>query len=151
VEALPPLPSEIMSAITTVNNDNVQAVDAVVETSTSLLKIKTTAEQSKLINQLTVGNDYYANNAGYVIQLAAYRDFKLPKAFLDTLSTIDHQAYQRLLNNKPLIVITSLVYADKSAAQSALSLLPKSLLARQPWIKSVKVVNDEINAFLHSQ
>jgi DamX protein len=151
VEALPPLPSEIMSAITTVNNDNVQAVDAVVKTSTSLLKIKTTAEQNKLINQLKVGNDYYANNTGYVIQLAAYRDFKLPKTFLDTLSTIDHQVYQRLLNNKPLIVITSLVYADKSAAQSALSLLPKSLLARQPWIKSVRVVNDEINAFLHSQ
>jgi DamX protein len=151
VDTLPALPSDIMSAITTVNNDNVQAVDAVLKTSTSLLNIKTTAEQSKLINQLTVDNDYYANNAGYVIQLAAFRDLKLAKTFLDTLSTIDHQVYQRLLNNKPLIVITSLVYAEKSAAQSALSLLPKSLLARQPWIKAVRVINDEINAFLHSQ
>ena len=64
---------------------------------------------------------------------------------------IDYQIYQRLLDKKPLIVVTSRVYAEKSAAEIALATLPKSILVRQPWIKPVKVINNEINAFLHSQ
>ena len=86
-----------------------------------------------------------------MIQIAAFSELKLPKKFLDTLTGVEYKAYQRLLNNKPVVVITSTVYAERPAAELALSQLPKALLERQPWLKSVTVVNNEINAFLSSQ
>lgn len=85
------------------------------------------------------------------MQIAALSDFQLPEIFLETLADIDYNVYQRILNDQPLLVFTSTIYADKSAAQLALSQFPPSLLKRQPWIKSVEVINSEINAFLYSQ
>jgi DamX protein len=140
-----------MSAITAESMNSATANGAVLKPSASRRKVQAIIEQNKLANKVSVNNDYYSNHLGYVIQLAAYSDLKLPKSLLEDLTRIDYQVYQRLLNNKPSVVITSSAYVDKSAAQSALAGLPKSLLARQPWIKPVTVINNEINAFLLSQ
>jgi len=149
IVALPASPADIISAMTLESTMSVSMSDEGVVAIAE--KVQATTALSNAVNQLTVNNDYYANNAGYVIQIAAFSELKLPSTFLDTLTTIDYQVYQRLLNNKPLVVITSTVYAEKSAAESALLTLPKSLLERQPWVKPVTVINNEINAFLHSQ
>ncbi|TWX74133.1 SPOR domain-containing protein [Colwellia sp. C1TZA3] len=151
VPALPASPADVISAITAESANSLAATGTVFKPLASRRKVQAIIEQNKLANQVTVNNDYYSNNLGYVIQLAAYSDVKLPSTLFEDLTTIDYQVYQRLLNNKPLIVITSSVYADKSAAQSALAGLPKSLSARQPWIKPVTVINNEINVFLLSQ
>jgi len=149
VLTLPASPAEVMSAITAESMNSATADSAVPKPSASQRKVQGIVEQHT--NQVSVNNDYYSNHLGYVIQLAAYSDLKLPKSLLEDLTTIDYQVYQRLLNNKPSVVITSSAYGEKSAAQSALAGLPKSLLARQPWIKPVTVINNEINAFLLSQ
>ena len=146
---LPASPADIISAMTAENTITRSIDDAI--TLTSQTKVPVLATPKNTVNQLMVNNDYYANNVGYVIQIAAFSEQKLTKTFLDTLTTIDYQVYQRLLNNKPLVVITSTVYTEKSAAESALLALPKSLLERQPWVKPITVINNEINAFLRSQ
>jgi DamX protein len=151
VLTLPASPGEVMSAITAESMNSATANGAVLKPSASRRKVQAIIEQNKLANKVSVNNDYYSNHLGYVIQLAAYSDLKLPESLLEDLTRIDYQVYQRLLNNKPSVVITSSAYVDKSAAQSALAGLPKSLLARQPWIKPVTVINNEINAFLLSQ
>lgn len=162
---LPASPADIISAMTaenlsTMTADDISAMtaDNTMTTSindatalTSQTKVPVLATPNNAGSQLMVNNDYYANNVGYVIQIAAFRELKLTKTFLDTLTMIDYQVYQRLLNNKPLLVITSTVFTDKLAAESALLALPKSLLERQPWVKPITVINNEINAFLHSQ
>jgi DamX protein len=151
VLTLPASPGEVMSAITAESMNSATANGAVLKPSASRRKVQAIIEQNKLANKVSVNNDYYSNHLGYVIQLAAYSDLKLPESLLEDLTRIDYQVYQRLLNNKPSVVITSSAYVDKSAAQSALAGLPKSLLAREPWIKPVTVINNEINAFLLSQ
>jgi DamX protein len=148
---LPASPAEVMSAITAESMNSATANGAVLKPLANRRKLQAIIAQNKPANQVSVNNDYYSNHVGYVIQLAAYSDLTLPKSLLEDLTRIDYQVYQRLLNNKPSVVITSAAYVEKSAAQSALAALPKSLLARQPWIKPVTVINNEINAFLLSQ
>ncbi|MBA6328806.1 hypothetical protein H4J46_12815 [Colwellia sp. MB02u-6] len=144
-------PVEVMSAITAESMNSATTHAVVLKPVASRRKLPVVIAQNKLVNQVSVNNAYYSNHVGYVIQLAAYSGLKLPKSLLEDLTRIDYQVYQRLLNNKPSVVITSAAYTEKSTAQSALASLPKSLLARQPWIKPVTVINNEINAFLLSQ
>lgn len=146
---LPASPADIISAMTAENTVTTSIDNAIALTSQT--KESVLAVPKNTANKLTINNDYYANNVGYVIQIAAFSERKLTATFLDTLTAMDYQVYQRLLNNKPLLVITSTAYAEKSAAESALLALPKSLLERQPWVKPITVINNEINAFLHSQ
>ena len=150
-EVLPATPADIISAIAVESTPS-----KVIANETATLVVDKQQGQAALkanpsTNKLVVNNDYYTNKTGYVIQISAFSDLKVSKIFLDTLASIDYQVYQRLLNNKSLVVITSVIYAERSAAEDALLKLPNLLLQRQPWIKSVAVVNNEINAFLRSQ
>lgn len=145
---LPATPADIISAIA---NGSAQSQLIDLKKHTVEHQGLVTDNQSHSAEHLAINNDYYADKNGYVIQISAFSNLTLPKAFLASLTTIDFKVYQRLLNNKPLVVITSAIYADRSAAESALLNLPERLLQRQPWIKSVAVINNEINAFLHSQ
>ena len=148
IPLLPASPADIISAMT--------VESALVNIEPDVAKampdgVPVIRKAGNTLKKVMINNDYYAEKEGYVIQLAAFRDLALPIEFLNSLSVIDHYAYQRTLNNKPLVVITSAIYAKKSAAESALAGLPKSLLARKPWIKPVTVINNEINVFLDSQ
>tara|TARA_R110000744_G_scaffold60565_15_gene125515 strand:+ start:1531 stop:2895 length:1365 start_codon:yes stop_codon:yes gene_type:complete len=155
-QALPASPGDIMTAISTatIARETVNNVSLENTTLKPVLQkdgVKVTEKLIYSTSRLQINNDYYANKTGYVIQLAAFSDLKLPNTYLKALATIDHHIYQRLLNEKPVMVITSAEYADKSTAQSALLQLPESLSSRQPWIKPIRVINNEINAFLLSQ
>lgn len=148
---IPASPADIISAIA-IADDDVLLIERATRTDEKILKKQdVTVENNALSKQLPINNNYYIGKTGYVVQIAALSDFQLPEIFLETLADIDYNVYQRILNDQPLLVFTSTIYADKSAAQSALSQFPPSLLKRQPWIKSVEVINSEINAFLYSQ
>jgi DamX protein len=148
---LPATPLDIISAITVEQTDNTVEKVALVKTKIDKIEVKAPTVESHIVNNLLVDNNYYATKAGYVIQLSAFSDLTLPPKYLDALATIEYHIYQRQLNDKSLMVITSKVYTDKASAQVALSGLPQSLLSRQPWIKPTSVVNNEINAFQLSQ
>jgi DamX protein len=148
---LPASHDDIITAIIAEGKSTLTVESLKIDSGDSKIETPGTTEKNTVVHQLTVNNDYYANQSGFVIQLAAFSDLQLPSAFVDTLMTLDFHIYQRLLNNKPVVVITSEIYADKSAAKFALSQLPEALLARQPWIKSATVINDEIKAFLQAQ
>ena len=148
---IPASPADIISAIA-IADDDVLSIKRATRTDERIQKKQdVTAENNALSKQLPINNNYYIGKTGYVVQIAALSDFQLPEIFLETLADIDYNVYQRILNDQPLLVFTSTIYADKSAAQLALSQFPPSLLKRQPWIKSVEVINSEINAFLYSQ
>lgn len=150
-EILPASPADIMLAMAAQSNDVVSSNVIVASTSASEKKLATKTVSNDSHQPLIINNAYYADKKGYVIQIAAFSELQLPKAFLNTLADVEYKAYQRLLNDKAIMVITSNVYAERAAAEFALSKLPKALLDRQPWLKSVTVVNNEINAFLSSQ
>ena len=148
---IPASPADIISAIATAEDD-VSSITGGIDTDASYQpKPDISAANNAVSRTLPINNGYYRGKAGYVVQIAALSDLQLPEIFLDTLADIDYNVYQRLLNDQPLLVFTSTIYAEKSTAQLALSQFPPSLLKRQPWIKSVEVINDEINAFLYSQ
>ena len=154
-EPLPATSFDIISAITTSEADTV--IETQLESAINVLpqEEQSTIPTSKVAinhtNSLQVDNDFYATKTGYVIQLSAFSDLALPQEYLKALDSIEYHIYQRLLNDQPLMVFTSKVYAEKSAAQAALSTLPALLLSRQPWIKPTSIVNNEINAFQSSQ
>jgi DamX protein len=154
-EPLPATSFDIISAITTSEADTV--IETQLESAINVLpqEEQSTIPTSKVAinhtNSLQVDNDFYATKTGYVIQLSAFSDLALPQEYLKALDSIEYHIYQRLLNEQPLMVFTSKVYAEKSAAQAALSTLPALLLSRQPWIKPTSIVNNEINAFQSSQ
>lgn len=148
---LPATPLDIIYAITIEPTDNTTENVSLVKPKIDKIEVKATEVEPNLVNNFLVDNNFYAAKAGYVIQLSAFSDLTLPPKYLAALATIEYHIYQRQLNDKPLMVITSKVYTDKASAQVALSSLPESLLSRQPWIKPTSVVNNEINAFQLSQ
>ena len=148
---LPATPLDIIYAITIEPTDNTTENVSLVKPKIDKIEVKATEVEPNLVNNFLVDNNFYAAKAGYVIQLSAFSDLTLPQKYLAALATIEYHIYQRQLNDKPLMVITSKVYTDKASAQVALSSLPESLLSRQPWIKPTSVVNNEINAFQLSQ
>jgi DamX protein len=151
VQLLPASPEDIMMAMAEAGTENIADIINITTEPVDAYKVKNIAKHNSLITPLMVNNDYYLARSGYIIQIAAFSELKLPALFIDTLKGVEYQVYQRLLNDKPLIVITSIIYANKDAAELALSQLPESLLNRQPWIKSLEIVNNEINMFLSSQ
>lgn len=148
---LPATPLDIIYAITIEQTDSAAENVSLVKPKIDKIEVKATEVEPNLVNNFLVDNNFYAAKAGYVIQLSAFSDLTLPPKYLAALATIEYHIYQRQLNDKPLMVITSKVYTDKASAQVALSSLPESLLSRQPWIKPTSVVNNEINAFQLSQ
>ena len=154
-EPLPATSFDIISAITTNETDTL--IETQIENAMNVLPqeeqsaVTTSRAAINRTNSLQVDNDFYADKTGYVIQLSAFSDLALPQEYLKALDSIEYHIYQRLLNEQPLMVFTSKVYAEKSAAQAALSTLPVSLLSRQPWIKPTSIVNNEINALQSSQ
>ncbi len=99
-----------------------------------------------------IGLNYYQAKAtkhkqGYVVQIAGFADAELSKRFLEQNSTESLYSYQRVLADKDFTVVTSKVYATKTEAKAAISLLPAQLLERKPWLKPISSVINEINTF----
>ncbi len=156
----PATPNDIMLAMTSLparnksstNNDSEITVDIVQEQQTTVSS--TSATDAALLKETSIklaANYYLSQNSGFVIQIAAFDDIELANDYMMSLAKINSHVYQRLLNSNTNFVITSSIYADKLSAKQALLALPESIIARQPWIKSLKLVKREINAFQDSQ
>ena len=156
----PATPNDIMLAMTSLparnksstNNDSEITVDIVQEQKTTVSS--TSATDAELLKETTIklaANYYLSLKSGFVIQIAAFDDIELANDYMMSLVKINSHVYQRLLNSNTNFVITSAIYADKLSAKQALLTLPESIIARQPWIKSLKLVKREINAFQDSQ
>lgn len=156
----PATPNDIMLAMTSLparnksstNNDSEITVDIVQEQQTTVSS--TSATDAALLKETSIklaANYYLSQNSGFVIQIAAFDDIELANDYMMSLAKINSHVYQRLLNSNTNFVITSSIYADKISAKQALLALPESIIARQPWIKSLKLVKREINAFQDSQ
>lgn len=156
----PATPNDIMLAMTSLparhksstNIDSEITVDIVQEQQTTVSS--TSATDAALIKETSIklaANYYLSQKSGFVIQIAAFDDIELANDYMKSLAKINSHVYQRLLNNNTNFVITSSIYADKLSAKQALLTLPESIIARQPWIKSLKLVKREINAFQDSQ
>ncbi len=103
-------------------------------------------------NSIKRGSEYYlAHDTGFVIQIAAFSDITRRDEFIKSLVGIEYHVYQRLLNGVVVFVITSPVYADRILVEQGLLTMPESIRLRQPWIKSLEVINNEINVFQGSQ
>lgn len=156
----PATPNDIMLAMTSLparnksstNIDSEITVDIVQEQQTTVNS--TSATDAALLKETSIklaANYYLSQKSGFVIQIAAFDDIELANDYMMSLAKINSHVYQRLLNNNTNFVITSSIYADKLSAKQALLTLPESIIARQPWIKSLKLVKREINAFQDSQ
>ena len=156
----PATPNDIMLAMTSLparnksstNNDSEITVDIVQEQQTTVSS--TSATDAALLKETSIklaANYYLSQKSGFVIQIAAFDDIELANDYMMSLAKINSHVYQRLLNSNTNFVITSSIYADKISAKQALLALPESIIARQPWIKSLKLVKREINAFQDSQ
>jgi len=128
------------------------AVDTVDKPSTSEPKVLNNEQIRPLLLFDHVSQDYYLrHNEGFVIQIAAFGQKATFNEFIEQQPANQFYSYFRLFNNEKLLVVTSTVYPTKQLAQQALTRLSASLIARQPWIKSITAVNNEISGFQRSQ
>ncbi len=106
-------------------------------------------------NQLTLSNIdhqfYQGEPQGYVIQYSGFTQQKALDEFLLANRAITYQGYNRLLNGKPMLVLTSEIFPTLGAAKAYLITLPDAIKATGAFIKSTKAINTEINAFESSQ
>ncbi len=108
-----------------------------------------------ITNQLSLqglNSDYYLNeSSGYVIQLSGFSKQQALDEFILAHRAIPYHGYYRLLENKPMLVLTTEVFASKLLAVEYLAALPESIKKSGAFIKSINTVNNEINAFESSQ
>jgi len=108
------------------------------------------ANQDLAINSLekVITADYYQQySSGYVVQFSGFRDKSTYTEFTNAHKNLQHYGYYRQLNNRPLLVITSPQLSNREDAEALILSLPATIKARSPWIKSISIVNEEINAF----
>jgi septal ring-binding cell division protein DamX len=96
--------------------------------------------------------EYYTKaKTGFVIQIAGFTRLPVYQQFLPDFTALTVKRYHRLLNQQPMLVITSEIYASRLEAEQAITLLPTTIMSHQPWIKSVEAINSEISSFQRSQ
>jgi len=124
-------------------NGNKEIVEAKLsEPPTTAIKVESLHEWN------TINSGYYQSSSeGFIIQYAGFREQRVLDAFAREFPQLTYMAYQRLLAENELIVVTSEIFANRADAEAKLADLPEALLARGPWIKSLETVNNEINAY----
>jgi DamX protein len=95
----------------------------------------------------------YYNSAqmGFVIQISGFTSLSAYQKFLPDFQSMKIKSYYRLFNQQTMLMITSEVFQTRLAAEQAVTLLPSTIKAYQPWIKSIEAINNEINAYQRSQ
>lgn len=140
------------SPVATINEKAEVAIQD--ETGKSLSHVKANSSEDKSLNfskptdlPVTLAPSYYLNaSTGYVIQIVGFSDMSLLARFIEQYPTLTYFSYQKVVNGKLLVVLTTPVYADKAQARAALALLPETIKARGVWIKPLSTVKTEIAA-----
>jgi DamX protein len=135
---------EVLHAIAVAINEEPSKIS----TKDSNLEILTKADGAI---ELSNGH-YYQEKAkqypdGYVLQIAGFTNVKLSERFLELKSSENLYHYHKNLAGQKFTVVTSKVFMNKVEANNALLKLPKPLLDRKPWLKTISSVINEINTF----
>jgi DamX protein len=155
----PATPNDMMIAMTSLSLTNDSEVNNTLE-SVKLTRAQQNIDHQEIAAESSIGakksmtgaSEYYlAHDTGFVIQIAAFSDIVRRDEFIRNLADVEYHVYQRLLNGVAVFVITSPIYADRILVEQQLLTMPESIRLRQPWIKSIKVINSEINVFQDSQ
>jgi len=118
----------------------------------SELRVEKEQANVALIDNIASDVIYYQSfKAGFVIQLAGFTELAVNQKDLPKFESMRTKSYYRLYNEQNMLMITSEVYQTHLAAEQAIALLPSTIKAQQPWIKSVEAINNEINAYQLSQ
>ncbi|MBU2870618.1 SPOR domain-containing protein [Colwellia sp. E2M01] len=146
--------ADVINALTSFEHNDVQSEKATKQAFTeNTALINKSQPVKKTINKVNrIDSHYYENQVvvhdkGYVIQIAGFADKQLWQRFIKENRVNNLYSYERLLNGKSFIVVTSKVFPNKAEAKEALSLLPKKLNERKPWLKDISAVITEINTF----
>jgi DamX protein len=138
---------------TTKTNDSILLASTPVLTVSALDRVKELAITNiNDIESVRIDNDYYTDaKTGFVIQIAGFTRLSVYQQFLPDFTSINVKRYHRLLNQQPMLVMTSEIYSTRLSAEQAITLLPTTIMSHQPWIKSVEAINSEISSFQRSQ
>jgi len=98
----------------------------------------------QVIKQLTNLTYYTKFKSGFVVQIMSCAKQSTYDSFMTEYKLLDLFGYSRLFNSDIRIVVTSSVYPLKSDAIAAISMLPKKLQEKEPWIKSIEAIKSEI-------
>ena len=136
----------------TVKQDSTRFIETVeAEIKPEAVKPVESTAKNNLVNvnlPITLTPDYYLNlSKGYVVQIVGFSDMVLLARFVDKYPNLSYFSYQKKLNNKSLVVLTTKVFDSKAQAQLELKLLPQDIIERGTWIKSLAIVKTEILAF----
>ena len=100
---------------------------------------------AKLPIQLTP--NYYLNaSTGYVIQIVGFSDMTLLTRFVEQYPELEYFSYQKVLNEKPLVVLTTQIFDSKEQARAELQFLPQTIIERGVWVKALSTIKTEISS-----
>ena len=168
LNAGPAAPIDVLSALASVETESELKGDA-----KELLALPT-ATTTKILDEYNTNDDSVSNNEqlaydskyfdtgieGVVIQFAnlaltnvsdnlentKQQAESLAASFAQRYQLTQYQYYTRLLNDQPYVVVTSMTYAQRAAAVSAMKQLSEELQQSGIWIKSTKTVATEMAA-----
>lgn len=108
-----------------------------------------TAEIDKVVantsSELGLTPNYYLNaSTGFAVQIVGFTDAQLFKRFIESYPNLEYYSYQKKLNDKKLIVVTSRIFEDREQAKQGLSSLPQEIIDRGVWVKDLAMIQDEI-------
>ncbi|MEW6995342.1 SPOR domain-containing protein [Colwelliaceae bacterium MEBiC 14330] len=135
---------EMLSAIVDDSNKVLRNDKTIATDKPAMAEDNTTKEIPNSYYYQTIAKQY---PQGFVMQIAGFTDKKLLKRFLEQNALEELYHYEKMLNGKTFSVVTSKVYANKAEAKAAMLELPKQLIERKPWLKTLSSVINEINTF----
>jgi DamX protein len=117
-----------------------------------LNKALSISSQSPLLSFDQSNPEYYLQfNQGFVVQIAVFSQPSAFQTFIIEHPSNQFYSYLKQLNNTPVLLVTSKVYATRAEAAQAITYLPEKIIEKQPWIKAISSVNSEIKSFQRSQ
>jgi DamX protein len=86
------------------------------------------------------------NSAHYVVQIIGLSDEKAVKQFASQNGLKKARYYRALRNGKTMYFLVQPEYADHAAADKARDALPEAVRKQKPWVKQVKLIQQEIRS-----
>jgi DamX protein len=137
-KVLPANSNDILQALAKVNTNTPRVIVSVAKT--VVLK-----QQKQANNKQYYFESHKQLPRGYVIQIAAFNDMKSTLNFLALHKKQALHWYKKEVNNQTYIIVTSPTFKNAVDAKKKLASMPRSLLLRNPWIKSISSIIEEIN------
>jgi DamX protein len=95
----------------------------------------------------TAGSSWYASqpSGNFVVQILGTSSEANAQAFVKEQGG-EYRYFKKVLNGKPLYVITYGNFSSRAAADSAIKALPAKVQAGKPWPRTVASVQQELAA-----